>query len=228
MTITYTGFKQREGDVKSFIFEPDEPVSWVAGQYTHLVLPHAEPDDRGDERWFTVSSAPSEGKVMISTRINAEHSSSFKHKLTELKPGDKIEVAAPEGDFVLAEPERNYIFVAGGIGITPYRSMLVELAAQGKMPRINLLYANKTEEIAFRQQLDSLQKLYPNLTIEYFVSPAKIDKAVLEARIKAMDNPLVYVSGPEPMVEAFAKDLAEMGLGEDNIKTDYFPGYEAF
>src|SRR6185437_11630262 len=87
-------------DVRSFIFEPEEPVKWQPGQYFHYTLPHDNQDDRGNERWFTCSAAPSEGHVMISTRIS-DKSSSFKKVLDKLQPGDEIEVDGPEGDFTI-------------------------------------------------------------------------------------------------------------------------------
>ncbi len=228
MILSFAGSKQLEGDVRTFIFKSDEPSGWTPGQYLHLTLKHNNEDDRGNERWFTISSAPSEGEMAISTRIVADHPSSFKQALSTLEPGDPVEADGPEGDFTLGDLNRNYIFVAGGIGITPFRSIINEAAAQHKMPHITLLYANRTTDIAFGQELKDLQQTYPNLKIEYILSPQKIDKELLKKTIQANDKPIVYVSGPEPMVEAFTKDLSELGLSKEDIKADYFPGYEAF
>jgi ferredoxin-NADP reductase len=227
MILTFTGSKQREGDARAFIFEPQKPFDWTAGQYLHYTLKHPETDDRGDTRWFTISSAPSEGYVMITTRINAERSSSFKQALTALKPGDQIEAEGPEGDFVVEDVSRNYIFIAGGIGITPFRSILTEAAAKGQQLHVELLYANRNQDIVFREELDALQAQNPHLKIRYVIDPERLDNQLLQERIPATDNPLIYVSGPEPMVEALTADIAKLGVSEDNIKGDYFPGYEA-
>src|SRR5579872_4670066 len=118
--------------VESFIFQPQEPVSWKAGQYFHYVLHHEPTDDRGSDRWFTIASAPFEGHIMITTRFAENKSSSFKNKLQNLQIGESIEVSFLEGDFIVDDPTQEYVFIAGGIGITPFRSVLKQLAHEGK------------------------------------------------------------------------------------------------
>jgi ferredoxin-NADP reductase len=214
-------------DVTSFVFEPEQPVSWQPGQYFHYVLNHPDADDRGVERWFTCSAAPSEGHVMVSTRLATDHGSSFKHSLQKLQPGDEIEADGPEGDFTVEDLSRNYIFVAGGIGITPFRSILVELHKQGKPIKATLLYANRSDEIPFQAELEQIAADNPDFKIEYVIQPSRIDSDLLKHHVEAVENPLVYVSGPKPMVESFAEQLESLGLAKDNIKLDDFPGYEA-
>lgn len=214
-------------DVTSFIFEPEQPVVWQAGQYFHYVLPHTDADDRGTERWFTCSAAPSEGNIMISTRLTKDHGSSFKNALQHLRLSDEIEADGPEGDFIVTDFSRNYIFVAGGIGITPVRAILVEAHAQGKQITGTLLYANRTEDIPFSEELDQIAREMPGLQINYITQPNRIDSAVLKTHIEAVENPMVYVSGPEPMVKSLVEQLTELELSKDNIKADDFPGYEA-
>lgn len=214
-------------DVISFIFEPSEATNWKPGQYFHYILPHPKADERGTERWFTNSAAPSEGHIMISTRITQEHGSSFKGALQQLRPSDEIEAGGPEGDFIVEDFSRNYIFVAGGIGITPFRSILVEASKQGKQLNATLLYANRTNEIPFADELEQISTIMPGLNIEYVIQPDRIDSDLLKKHIEGTVNPIVYVSGPEPMVKSFAALLNELGLNKENIKTDDFPGYEA-
>ena len=218
--------QEREGDVREFVFKPQESLSWQAGQYMHYVLPHDGADDRGEERWFTNSAAPSEGEVRITTRINHERSSSFKQALQALKPGDEIEADGPEGDFVLEDPARNHIFIVGGIGITPVRSILTQAAANDLKPHANLMYANRDDKVVFRDELEALKMGNPNLTIDYVIDPERIDDERLKASLEKTENPLVYVSGPEPMVKAMMDKLKELGVAEDNLKADDFPGYE--
>lgn len=191
----------------------------------HYVLPHDSPDDRGTERWFTNSAAPSEGEVRITTHINNERHSSFKTALAALQPGDEITADGPEGNFVLGDMGRNYLFIAGGIGITPVRSILVEAAAQNLQPHITVLYANRDEHIAFRDELTSLQTKNPNLNIRYAVEPERIDEAALQTTLQDIDDPLVYVSGPKPMVKAMVEQLQALGVSKDNLRSDDFPGY---
>ncbi|HSX35882.1 MAG TPA: FAD-dependent oxidoreductase [Patescibacteria group bacterium] len=225
MTLTFVGSEPQAGDVRSFKFKPDHPTTWVPGQYLHLVLPHEGEDDRGHKRWFTISAAPSDGTLAISTRIVAEHPSTFKQALAALKPGDTLECDELDGDFVLGDPARNYIFVAGGIGVTPYHSILREAGVQHNMPHATLVYGTRDNNIPFKAEFDELQRANPNLKIEYVVAPEAIDKDRLQKAIASVDKPIVYVSGPEPMVEVFVKDLEELGMPKDDIKTDYFPGY---
>jgi ferredoxin-NADP reductase len=214
-------------DIVSFIFEPEQPVSWQPGQYFHYVLPHPNADDRGTERWFTCSAAPTEGHVMISTRLAADHGSSFKQALRQMQPGDTIEADGPEGDFTISDFDRNYIFVAGGIGITPFRSVLVEASRRSEAVKATLLYANRSTDIPFSEELEQIAAGMPSLHIEYILQPNRINLDLLKQHIEAVDNPLVYLSGPEPMVKGFAAELTEAGYSKDIVKLDDFPGYEA-
>ena len=216
----------RQGNVTEFIFEPIQSVTWKAGQYTHFTIPH-QADDRGDERWFTISSAPSEREIHITTRINTERSSTFKQELMKLQPGDAIEADEPSGDFILSDTDRHYIFIIGGIGITPIRSILKQLDVEGKGITAKLLYANRDEtSIAYKDELEELSQRYPNFTIINFIAENRIDNTAIIDAASDLSNPLYYVSGPEPMVEQFETTLTDMGVDKDNIKFDYFPGYE--
>jgi ferredoxin-NADP reductase len=227
MLLTFQKSFPREGDARSFIFDVTGPANWQPGQYTHFVLPHDNADDRGDDRWFTISSAPSEGYVMVTTRINHIRSSTFKEQLQKLEPGKQIEADAPEGDFVVDDPARELIFVAGGIGVTPYRSILKEADANGQQLKVHLLYANRDENIVFQKELEEFAARNPKLKIDYVVGPGKLDADTLKTAIDAANNPVVYLSGPEPMVEDLELIVQRLGVAAENIKTDFFPGYEA-
>lgn len=217
-----------QGGVERFIFAPQEPISWKPGQYIHYILPHDNADDRGTERWFTISSAPFEKEVWITTRINPDRSSSFKKALLSLQAGTTIETGEPEGDFTVDNLDKNYIFVAGGIGITPFRSMINQLHHDGKDFNIELLYANRdAENIPFKEELEAISKEHKNFNITYFIGENRIDEKALREFGEKLNEPLYYVSGPEPMVAAFKQMLVNMGIQEDRIKLDDFPGYEA-
>lgn len=217
---------QETEDVKSFIFEPETPIQWQAGQFLYYTLPHPEEDDRKDKRWFTNSAAPSENRVMITTRLTKDRGSSFKKALNDLKIGDEIEADPPEGDFTLDDTSKNYIFIAGGIGITPYRSILAEAKAHGQNLKVHLLYANRSSDIPFRKELDEIASQNPSFKVDYIIDPDKINEEKLKAAITQAEDPIIYVSGPEPMVEALNDDLQELGVKEDHLKTDYFPNYK--
>lgn len=229
MILTLDQKKQETADTVSFIFKPSEPVVWQAGQYIKYQLPLNSADDRGDTRYFTVSSAPYEGDIRITTRLAAEKGSTFKAALSTLPVGGQIEAAEPKGKFVMQEPDAGYVFVAGGIGITPYRSILLDLAHRQQPMNIVLLYANRSQDnIPFKDELDQLAQDHPSLSIEYIIEPERIQLSHIQkaAEKLAKDNVYYYVSGPEPMVEAFEKLLLENGYDEDHLKTDFFPGYE--
>lgn len=228
MKLSFVRSEAVVSDVRTFIFEPEESISWLPGQYIHYKLPHPDADERGTERWFTNSAAPFENHVAISTRINSEQGSSFKRALMALQPGDLIEADAPQGDFTIGDPDRNYIFIAGGIGITPFRSILFDAYNKGLKLKVNLLYATRSNDIPFKDELNLFATNNPNLKIEYIIDPASIDTDLMKSRIEAVEDPLVYISGPKPMVKNFARQLREMGLDKSNIKKDDFPGYKAY
>ncbi len=217
--------KKEAGDATSFVFEPDTPIEWRAGEYLHYTLPHDAPDDRGTERWFTISSAPLERKIMLTTRFFGDEASSFKKRLFAMKPGDTIEADGLEGDFVIDASGRDYLFIAGGIGITPYRSMLLDLDGQGKEIKARLLYGNKDENIVFKDELEEIAARHPDFRIEYFIGSQKIDGEAIQTAAEELSSPIYYVSGPESMVEAFEEIFKDLGIPEENIRRDYFPGY---
>lgn len=187
-------------------------------------LPQAESDERGVSRYFTISSASSEGHITISTKFVPGDGSAFKQALLKLKPGDSIEAEGPKGSFTYDDPAKEVVFIAGGIGITPFRSILVELDFKGVNAPITLLYANKSEDIPFKELFDDFAKKYDQLKIDYLTGP--ITPEILKSYLLNHKSEVFYLSGPEPMVESLKKQLEELGLPSDQIKTDYFPGYE--
>lgn len=224
MKLKLTEKKTVTPDVTSFIFEPQEPLSWQAGQFLHYVLHHEPTDDRGSDRWFTISAAPFEGHVMITTRFS-EKSSSFKQKLQSLAIGKSIEVSYKEGDFILEDPNKQYVFIAGGIGITPFRSMLVQMYHDQQPINVTLLYANRDNNIVFKEELEAIAEKNPNFKIHYILSPEHVDEAKIRELVPDLTTPLFYISGPEPMVDNLGEMLKKMGIAEDHIKQDWFPGY---
>lgn len=227
MKLTLLHKKTETPDVTSFIFRPTEPLVWKAGQYLHYVLHHRPTDERGSDRWFTVSAAPSEGHVMVTTRFTPQKGSTFKKTLAELQEGEEIEISSVEGDFTVEDPNRAHVFIAGGIGITPFRAILKELMHEKKSIHATLLYANKDQHIVYKEELDEIAKSNENFHIHYIFSPEHIDELKIRELIADIHKPVFYISGPEPMVESLGDTLRKMGIEEKNIKQDWFPGYEA-
>jgi ferredoxin-NADP reductase len=218
-------------NIRTFFFKPETPVRFTAGQFAEWTLKHSRADDRGIKRWFTISSSPTDDLVTITTKRAAENGSSFKNALFQLKPGDEITMSEPMGDFVLPKLiQTPLIFVAGGIGITPFHSILSWLHATGEVRPIKLLYAVRVEEeIIFQETFDKA-----GISPVYVVSqPSDAwggERGQLSAELvlgleKPDENTLVYVSGPEPMVEKLEKDLKKAGLRKDQLVLDFFPNY---
>ncbi|HEX7042867.1 MAG TPA: FAD-dependent oxidoreductase [Patescibacteria group bacterium] len=219
--------RQETKDVTSFIFAPSEPLSWKAGQFLHYVLHHRPTDDRGSDRWFTNSAAPFENHIRITTRQSTDNSSSFKKKLFSLVEGKSIEISTVEGDFTLDDPSKKHVFIAGGIGITPFRSILTQLNHEKEQINVTLLYANKDQNIVYKEELETIAKANPNFKIYYIFSPEHIDEKKIRELVSDIQNSIFYVSGPEPMVDSLGELLKQMGVLEDHLKQDWFPGYPA-
>lgn len=217
--------RQILGDIKTFTFEAPAGTTWLPGQYFHYNFDHPNPDDRGIERWFTISSPPYRHKPTLTTRIS-DNRSSFKAALDKLKIGDEIEADAPSGKFVLTDPDRPVIFIAGGIGITPYYSILMQLSHDKRPINVDLMYANRDDNFLFGDELESLTKDNPNFRIHKFISPTKIERNDIKQVASGLDDPDYYISGPESMVEAYSSMLETMGIAQNKIHTDHFSGYE--
>lgn len=226
MNLTLTSKVQLFNDVTTFTLQPESQVEWKAGQYFHYILNHENPDDRGTERWFTISSAPFEKNLSITTRFAKEKGSSFKNALRDMNIGDQIEGDGPEGDFVVEDLSKKYVFIAGGIGITPFRSILAQINNENMQIKCDLLYANKTEEYVFESELNQIAVSQNDFRIHKFTG----DRLILEEDIVKispnLNESIYYVSGPKPMVFHYRDYLTSIGVLESNIMLDDFPGYE--
>ena len=197
-------------------------------------VPHASADDRGNSRAFTVASAPSEPLVRLTTRL-ADQPSSFKRALLDLAPGATVEVSGPHGNFVYDETAPASVFIAGGIGITPFRSILADLAGARTPPKITLLYSNSTPAISFRTFLDGLTDTWQQLRVVYTVtrpSPAwhgptqRIGASFIQQHAPRAEQAVYYVCGPTAFVMSVRAALLEIGVESRHIHDEGFPGYE--
>lgn len=109
MKLTLAAKRRETDDVSSLLFISDTPLSWRPGQFLHYSLPHADADERGTTRYFTIASAPFEREIMLTTRFARERSSSFKRALQRLPPGATVDVDPPDGDFVIDDPGRDHV-----------------------------------------------------------------------------------------------------------------------
>jgi ferredoxin-NADP reductase len=213
-------------DVMSFKFRSDAPLKWQAGQFLHYSLPHPDADDRGTTRYFTIASAPFEGHVMLTTRFASERSSSFKRALRRLPVGAVVEVGEPDGDFVVDAPGDQHVLIAGGIGVTPFRAILLDLDHRQLPINATLLYANRTRDFVYKAEIDRLAGRHPGLVVRYVMSPERVTPSLIRAEAADLATPTFHVSGPEPFVEALGSMLSALGVPEAHVKRDYFPGYD--
>lgn len=221
MILKFFEKKKEVEDITTFIFEPEEPIVWQAGQFMVYSLPHTPEDIRGRQRFFTISSAPFEKFISISTKIT-ETPSSFKKALDSMNPGDEIFAKGPGGDFVIEDPNKNYVFLAGGIGITPYRSIILQFAHEKRLLNFSLLYSGQTNEMPFEEELNKSMINFPKSKV------IKKTEKVNEDDLKHFDkNSIFYISGPDGFVEEVFELLQKIGIPEENIKSDYFSGYDS-
>lgn len=231
MQITFDHSEEVAKNIFSFYFKPDRPLQYTAGQYVQLTLEHDDPDNRGRKRWFTLSSSPTRPLLSITTRLSTEGSSSFKRSLGRLQKGDRLSISDPMGDFVLPKlVQTPLVFIAGGIGITPFKSILEWLADTGEERPIKLLYAVKTEdEIAFVEVFEAANQhatiVVANPSAAWGGERGRLNAEMILGLEEPSADTLFYISGPEKMVQALTTDLRANGVKREQLVADEFPGY---
>ncbi len=220
MQVTLTHSIHQSTNIHSFFFASERSPDYIAGQFIELSFPPGTISSGGDKRWFTLCSSPTESELMITTRI-PENPSEFKRSLMLLETGAALNMSDAMGDFVLPIDETiPLLFVAGGIGITPYRSMLKSLSDKKEKRTVTLLYAaGDADEVLFETDITSAGcKLLPIIN-------TTLNTETILNTLRKISGARVYLSGPEPMIEKLYKDLMAAGLEGSSLMTDYFPGY---
>jgi ferredoxin-NADP reductase/Na+-translocating ferredoxin:NAD+ oxidoreductase RnfD subunit len=218
-----------------FAFASDRPFPFKPGQYLEWTLPHDRPDARGNRRYFTIASAPADERMRLGVRFY-EPSSTFKKTLLAMNPGDMLSASHLAGNFVLPKnAKRKVAFIAGGIGITPFRSMVQHLLDTKDRRSAVLLYSNKTaKEIAYADVFERARRELGMKTIYAVTAEQKpipgtysgpIDADLIRKEIPDYPERTFYISGPRGMVGAFQKTLRQMGVPRWRIKVDFFPGF---
>ncbi len=220
--------KKLTHDVIAFIFEPLANLNFKPGQYFEWTLSHPKPDSRGVRRFFSISSSPTENFLMLTSKFY-EKPSTFKQALQKLKPGDEIGAAHLSGEFTLPEDTgKKLVFIAGGIGVTPFRSMVKYMIDKGEKRDIVLLFSNKTEQDqVFKDIFDKVKDLGVRTVYVNTDKDGYIDEKMIKKEVPDWQERLFYVSGPQPMVLAMEEMLEDMGIQKSHIRVDYFPGYTA-
>jgi ferredoxin-NADP reductase len=231
MQVTFDHSVEETSDIVSLFFKTERPVDYVAGQFIQLSLPHEDEDDRGSKRWFTLSSSPSDKLISITTKFAGEKGSSYKKALRNLQPGTNVAMSDPMGDFVLPKQVQTpLIFVAAGMGITPFHSMMRWLAQTGESRPIKFLYAVHSEDDIIFQDVIAKANIHATIIVTE-PSPAwggergHVTAEMVLGLELPTDDTLIYISGPEQMVESLQADLKKAGITHSQLIGDFFPGY---
>lgn len=211
-----------------------QEVDFTAGQYFWVELPdRGHQDERGLRRHISIVTSPTERGVLgLATRLR---DTAFKKTLAELEVGDEVEVEEPKGSFLLPDDtDREYAFLAGGIGITVFRSMLRFIADTGLPYRVTLVYSNRDREsAAFLDELEELGARIPGLRVVLTMTQDRgwegeqrhIDEAMLRDHLGDLDRYTFFVAGPPGMAKGVDAMLKEAGVDDDRLHTGSFAGY---
>ncbi len=220
-------------------FQLEKPAGFFfkAGQFGDFTLiDPVETDGEGNTRGFSLAGAPYEDDLMFATRMR---DTAFKRVLRTLEVGTEIRLEAPYGSFTLHNnPSIPAVFLTGGIGVTPVRSIVLQAAHDHLPHKIFLFDSNRRpEDAGFLAELIELQEKNPNYTFiptmtEMQNSARKWDgetgyitEAMIEKQVGDLTRPIYYLAGPVSMVTAMRKTLTGVGIDDDNIRTEEFSGY---
>lgn len=217
----------------------EKPANWnfKAGQFIDLTLIQPpETDTEGNTRTFSLASAPSEPTILVVTR---SRDSAFKRVLSGLPIGTSVQIEGPFGDLTLHNNvSRPAVFLTGGIGITPVRSILLRATRERLAHRIYLFYANRRPEDApFLDEMRTLERENPNLTfVPTMTQPAgsrirwdgetgHISYEMILRHMNDSEQAIYYITGPAGMVSGLHKMLNDAKIDDDDIRLEEFSGY---
>jgi ferredoxin-NADP reductase len=221
----------------AFQFEKPEGFTFKAGQSIDMTLINPpETDGEGNGRAFSIASDPAEDMLLVATRMR---DTAFKRVLGAMPMGSQVKIEGPFGNLVLHNNQaRAAVFLTGGIGITPFRSILLRAAREQFPHRLFLLYSNRRPEDApFLEELQVMQRdnlnyiFVPTMTDmgrshrPWQGETGVINQKLLAKYVKNVVSPIYYLAGPPGMVSAMRTMLSSMGVDEDDVRTEEFAGY---
>jgi ferredoxin-NADP reductase len=221
----------------AFRFEKPASFKFTPGQFVDITLLNPpETDTEGNARGFSIASAPYEDFIMVATRLR---DTAFKRVLSRAPYGTEVQVEGPFGNLRLHnDKSRPAVVLTGGIGITPFRSILWHAARQKLPHRIFVFFANRRPEDApFLRELQELEKQNPNYKLIACMTEMEkssrswsgergvITKAMLDKYLNGAVSPVYYITGPPAMVKAMHTMLVDSGVDDDNIRVEEFAGY---
>lgn len=221
----------------AFRVDKPEGFKFVAGQAVYVAIPDLKKADaKGKVRTFSIASAPQDAELEIATR---QTDTSFKRYLAAAKAGSPVQIEGPYGDLALHEDaSRPAVFLAGGIGVTPLRSMVLDASNRGLQHRLFLFYSNrKPADAAYLTELRELEQKNPRFKlIETFtdgeavpqggaVEHGYITAEMIANQVGDLAAPIFYVAGPPTMVSAMEGVLKSAGVSQKNVRAEKFAGY---
>ena len=221
----------------AFQFEKPKDFVFKAGQYIDLTLSGSQPGlPNGLTHTFSIASSPSDEEILVMTRMR---STVFKQALSKLPLGSEVRIEGPMGSFSLHNnTSRPAVFLAGGIGIAPFLSMLSHATSEKLRHPIILFYANRyLEDAVFIDKLWNLERANPRFRFVPILTrmannnggwkgkTGHISAELLLTQVGIVRGPIYYIAGPSTMVAATRRTLAEVGVDEDDIRTEEFAGY---
>jgi len=219
----------------AFYFSKPVGFSYLPGQYVFFFIGEKGLFKKKLVRHFTLITIPKEDRLGFATRMRAE--SDFKNKLKEMPLGSTVGMRGPSGEFTLpSSAGAPLVFLSGGIGITPFYSMLKYAAAIGSAHQITLFYFNRNpQSTAFLDELKSLEsdkrKIVTTMTDEdldlaqWNGERGRVTPELIKKYVASWPAAVYYTSGPPEMVRALKKILTEMGIPSSQIKVESFTGY---
>ncbi|MCA9332533.1 FAD-dependent oxidoreductase [Candidatus Saccharibacteria bacterium] len=215
--------KHESSNIWTYFFEKNTTLDYQAGQFIELSINLSKSSQDLGKRWFTLSSSPSEDYLSITTRITDENLSDYKKALSDYKIGSAVNISQAMGDFVLPKSKViPLVFVAAGIGITPFRSMVKYLVDEKQLRSITLIHIVKNRsDLVF----DDIFTNYVGCSYHPIVSDNKEFSINSVIDLSAEQKAYVYISGPEEVVETIRDQIVSRGYPEQNTVCDYFPGY---
>lgn len=229
--------KARAARTMSFHFEKPADFEYRAGQFAdYTLLSPPETDEEGNTRGFTLASAPFESTLMATTRLR---DTAFKRVLKNMPLGTELELDAPYGSFTLHNNlKRPAVFLTGGVGITPVRSIVLQSTHDESGHTIFVFYSNnRTEDAAFMDEFEAAATANDNLTVvATMTEPDRskqawdgetgfVDKDMIARYVDDLTTPIYYLCGPGGMVTAMRTLLNAAGVDDDDIRTEEFTGY---
>jgi ferredoxin-NADP reductase len=220
--LTFIKKRSEASDILSFFFKPQDKINYKPGQYMEWTMPSSDSDFRGNRRYLTLASSPTEESMMFSVRM-PNPSSSFKRHLNRLNTGETILAAQVSGEFTLPKSTHQKLaFLAGGIGVTPYRSMVKYMLDANEKRPIKMLYsANSPDEFVFKELLIEAEKV----GLKTVFTTGRLNENVLTKTYPDFAERVFYVSGPYGFVRNAKDGLLKIGVAPKKIVSDYFPGY---